>query len=537
MPLWLVFTFALLVFAGSSLFILLSRVRDWRAAILLGWLAATGLLMAATLRAQLVIGGQWFGAGHAWLTQMAISGLTVAAALFSHRVFQRDMATGLPNRTVLLARLRRSLHQARRRDASLTLLLLKLDRVKHVKHSMGKAISDRVLQRVALRLPACVGNDDFIARTSWNEFAVLLANVAYHDAEAIAARIRERLADPVVLDGHDLMVGGRIGVAHATATTHHSPTDLMREADLAMTHAKESGTFVEVFDRSMLDRVYHRVRLESSLHGAIDRDELVVHYQPIVDLRDESITGLEALVRWRHPDWGLLLPNDFIPIAEETGLIDLIGLWVLEEACRQMVAWRTAAAEVGLSVHVNLSARQFRRPALVHRIATILQRTGLPPAGLGLEITETVIMEDVERTSAMLGELSALGVHLQIDDFGTGYSSLAYLQRLPVNAVKIDRSFIAAMRGNDDNAKIVRAIVGLAQALDLKVIAEGVETAEHSVLLRSLGCTLAQGDYFSPAVDVTAASELVRRGRTRARHGPRSAEPSLKERGSRARSA
>ena len=511
----LLLVFVLLTIAGGLLFMLLTRVRDWRAGIIVAWLAATALLMAATVQGQLDSSATWFGGGPRWLSQLAISGLTLAAAVFSQQAFQRDSLTGLPNRTFFVGRLRRAMRRLKPGgNSALAVLSLNLDRFNAVNRSLGREVGDKLLIDIAKRLPTCIDPGDTVARTGGDEFVFLLHNAGRSDAVAAAERIQQQLSRPTVLDGHEVVTGCSIGIALGSTSLRQRPADLLRDADVAMSRAQELGTAVQVFDPSMRDRAVGRLAMESSLRGAVGRGELTVHYQPIVSLRDGRIVGFEALVRWRHPAWGLLLPDDFIPIAEETGLVSSIGLWVLEEACRQMAAWRTrSAVATGALIHVNLSARQFMHPALVGQIADILARTALSPGALGLEITESVIMEDVRLASTMLSELRSLGVQLQIDDFGTGYSSLASLQRLPVDTLKIDRSFVSTMQVNDGNTKIVRAIVSLARELELGVVAEGVECAEHVSALLALGCEMGQGNYFGEAAGPAAMDPCLTTGR------------------------
>ncbi len=507
--------FVLLTIAGGLLFMLLTRVRDWRAGIIVAWLVATALLMAATVQGQLDLSATWLGGGPRWLSQLAISGLTLAAAIISQQAFQHDSLTGLPNRTFFVARLRRAVRRLKPgENSAFAVLSLNLDRFKAVNQSLGREVGDKLLIDIAKRLPACIDPGDMVARMGGDEFFFLLHNAGRSDAVAAAEHIHQQLSRPTVLDGHEVVAGCSIGIALGSISLRQRPADLLRDADVAMSRAQELGTAVQVFDRSMRDRAVERLAIESSLRGAVGRGELTVHYQPIVGLRDGRIVGFEALVRWRHPEWGLLLPDDFIPIAEETGLINSIGLWVLEEACRQMAAWQTRSASVtGALIHVNLSSRQFMHQALVGQIADVLARTALSPGALGLEITESVIMEDVRLASTMLSELRSLGVRLQIDDFGTGYSSLASLQRLPVDTIKIDRSFVSTMQTNDDNTKIVKAIVSLARELELRVIAEGVECCEHVSALLALGCETGQGNYFGEAAGPAAMDPFLRTGR------------------------
>jgi diguanylate cyclase (GGDEF)-like protein len=375
-------------------------------------------------------------------------------------------------------------------------LFLDLDHFKDVNDSRGHDAGDRLLIAVAARLRAAVGERDTVARLGGDEFAVHLAGVTDPGAAARAAdRLLAALAAPFSLDGQVLTTGGSVGIAIADAA-YARPEELLRDADLALYRAKAAGRGgYALFDPAMHARLLDRLALEGDLARATERDELRVYYQPMVALSSGRVTYLEALVRWQHPVRGLVAPGDFIPLAEETGLIVPLGRRILATACRQVVAWGRAYPDTpppGLAV--NLSPRQFRDPGLVDGVQAILAETGLAAARLTLEVTESVAMERVEETLATLAALRALGVRLALDDFGTGHSSLAYLRELPLDTLKIDRSFF---RDTPQNRVIVRAVTALAHGLGLAVTAEGLETAGQVAWARAAGCDRGQGYYFA----------------------------------------
>jgi predicted signal transduction protein with EAL and GGDEF domain len=350
-----------------------------------------------------------------------------------------------------------------------------------------------------------------VARVGGDEFAILLDQVQ-HDADPaiVAARILERLSEPFHLDGHRMFVSASIGIAlsHAGA----SPEDLLSNADTAMYSAKANGKGrFEFFDEAMRQRTVNRFEIETGLRKAIDENQLVLHYQPIISTVDDRIRGFEALVRWNHPERGMIPPGEFIPVAEESDLIVLLGRWVLRESCRQMAEWHRRFSGVpSLTVNVNVSSRQLCDPHLIADVEAALTESGLNPAFLALEVTESSIMGNTEQTLATLDRLRAMNVRLEIDDFGTGYSSLSYLQRLPFGTLKIDRSFIRDLSAGSDSLDIAKAIVEMAHSLRLEVIAEGVETEEQLCLLRGLGCNYVQGFLFSKPVPSGSAASLYR---------------------------
>ncbi len=422
-----------------------------------------------------------------------------------------DTLTGLPNRSLFMDRVTHALGWARPDDATpLAVLLLDLDRFKVINESLGHAVGDQLLAAVGRRLNEALRPADTIARLGGDEFAVLVDGLAGEAAaEGLARRMVEALATPFLVEGRDTYVSASVGVALSRAGSQ-SAADLLREAEIALYRAKaDAGDRVSLFHPRMSASSMERLELELDLRRAVERDELRVHYQPLIDLRTGRTVGHEALVRWQHPTRGLLPPLSFIPLAEETGLILTIGDVVLAEACRQARAWQLldpALAE--LVVSVNLSARQFARPDLAARIAAVLARTGLAPETLELEITESLAMSDAEATGVTLRALHELGVRVVLDDFGTGYSSLAYLSRLPLDVIKVDRSFVAGLHDSATNLAIVRAVVGLAQGLGISVTAEGIEREDQLEVLRELGCDRGQGFLFArprPADEAGAA--------------------------------
>jgi diguanylate cyclase (GGDEF)-like protein/PAS domain S-box-containing protein len=416
----------------------------------------------------------------------------------AHEVLH-DRLTGLANRALFVDRLHQSLARTARRESLLAVLFVDLDRFQLVNDSLGHEAGDCLLVEVAARLQGVLRSGDTAARFGGDEFTLLCEEVVDEaQATAIADRVLAVLSVPFLLDGSSLHLTGSVGIVLSDGANDVLPTDLLRDADAAMHRAKDLGKArYELFDERLRARAVARFQTESALHAAIAQGQLRVHYQPEVCLKTGRILGAEALVRWLHPDNGLVPPDEFIPLAEETGLIEQIGTWVLREACWQAARWRDAGGDAQpFEVWVNLSPRQLT-PSLVAVVAGVLEDTGADPAQLGLEVTETALLGDAEAAIGILTELRALGVRIVIDDFGTGYSSLAYLRRLPVHGVKIDKSFVASLGTSREDAAIVAAVVGMASALGLRTIAEGVETRAQLDQVVRLGCDAAQGYYFA----------------------------------------
>jgi diguanylate cyclase (GGDEF)-like protein len=406
-----------------------------------------------------------------------------------------DALTGLPNRTLLADRVGQAIARAHRSGGKLAVLFLDLDRFKNVNDSFGHAVGDMLLTAVSARLTASRREEDTVARLGGDEFIVSIPDVAdAAEAESVAARILSDLAKPFTINGHQLHADVSIGIALYPRDGDTAET-LMRNADTAMYHAKESGRGnYQFFSEQLTERVSRRLSTETNLRRALERGEFTVHYQPLMNLATGRVDGAEALLRWPQQDDRLVSPVEFIPIAEETGLIVPLGEWVLLEACAQAQAWQ--AMHPGLRIAVNLSARQFRQKNLIGMIEQVLGESRLHPSLLELELTEGMLMHNVEEATHILARLDEIGVRLAIDDFGTGYSSLSYLKRFPIHTLKIDRSFVRDISTDPDDAAIVTAIVAMARSLNLRVTAEGVETEEQAAFLRSLTCDQAQGFHF-----------------------------------------
>jgi diguanylate cyclase (GGDEF)-like protein len=416
-----------------------------------------------------------------------------------HNAFH-DGLTGLANRALFIDHLKLALGRAERHEAyRFAVLFLDLDRFKSVNDSLGHTVGDQLLVAIARRLETIVRPGDTVSRLGGDEFTVLLDDLKDADeAEAVAERLQRELAMPFNLGGHEVFVTVSIGVA-VSGDGYPRPEDILQDADTAMYRAKRLGKARhEVFEQGMRAHAADVLGLERDLRQAIERRELFLEYQPIVSLGTGVLRGFEALVRWRHPERGVIPPLKFIPIAEETGQIIPLGIWVLEEACRQMRRWQDVSpAGEPLTMSVNLSGKQFMQSDLLEQIQGVLRETGLDPRSLKLEITETVVMENIDTATRTLEQLRALGVELSIDDFGTGYSSLSYLQSFPVSTLKIDRSFVSRMTESDGTAEIVRTIMRLARSLGMDVVAEGVETEGQRARLTDMECEFGQGYYFS----------------------------------------
>ena len=427
-----------------------------------------------------------------------------------------DQLTGLHNRVLFVDRLDLAIRRTKRHpERSFAVLFVDLDRFKVVNDSLGHQVGDELLVAVAERLRTCVRPEDTVARQGGDEFTVLLEEIG-DEAEAVlvAERIQEAIKRPFAVRGTEVFTTASIGIAPAAA--HYTRAEeVLRDADIAMYRAKSLGkSRHELFHAGMHASAVALLELESDLRRAAERDELRLHYQPIVDLASGALIGFEALLRWEHPQRGLVYPDQFVGVAEETGLIVEIGWWTLREACRQMNQWQERwDEERRLTLSVNISGRQFGHPAVVQRVREALDASGLPARCLALEITESVVMDESEQAAGRLEALRALGLQLHIDDFGTGYSSLSYLHRFPVHTLKIDRSFVGRIGPQGENAEIVRTITRLAHNLGLKVIAEGVETPEQCLHLRNMLCHYGQGYHFSEPADAAGALAMIAAGR------------------------
>lgn len=423
-----------------------------------------------------------------------------------------DSLTGLPNRVLFSDRLERAIVRLRREpDRHFAVLFLDLDRFKVINDSLGHEVGDQLLIAVAVRLQESVRPNDTVARLGGDEFTVLLEPIEHEQqAEQVAERIQHALSAPLYLQGHKIVISSSIGIAYSSSG-YAQPADLIRDADTAMYHAKLRGKACYVrFDPSMHTEALAKLQLEQDLRLALERNEFRLFYQPIVLLRTGAIVGFEALIRWQHPQRGLLAPGEFLPLAEETGLIVPMTWWVLEEACRQMQRWHEQTpTEPRLSMSVNLSGRIFSQPDLIERLQHILDQTGLPPQYLKLEITEHTFIEFGSFTNNLLEGIRNLGVELCIDDFGTGYSSLSYLHTFPVNVLKIDRSFVNRLDAKSSQGDIVQTIIQLAHNLNMEVVAEGIETSEQFEQLKQLACSHGQGWLFAPALSEAEAQVLI----------------------------
>ncbi|MFA6904219.1 MAG: EAL domain-containing protein [Gallionellaceae bacterium] len=421
---------------------------------------------------------------------------------------QHDYLTDLPNRLMLSDRLVQSISLARRHNKKLALLFIDLDHFKHINDSLGHPIGDKLLQSVAQRILTCVRDSDTVSRQGGDEFILLLSEIDQDsDAASSAAKILASLSEPYCIDEHNLNITLSIGISVFPGDGEDGET-LLKNSDVAMYHAKENGrNNFQFFKKDMNDLSVEKLSLESNLRLALTRNEFFLHYQPKVNLQTGAITGAEALIRWQHPTHGLLYPKQFIPIAEKSGLIVPIGQWVLHEACRQAKSWQNAGL-LPTPVAVNISAAEFRSANFIAGIRAILAETGLEPRYLEIELTEGVLVQDVELSLARLREIRAMGIHLAIDDFGTGYSSLSRLSQFPIDSLKIDQSFVQDIATDVSDAAIVSAVIGMGNNLRLRVSAEGVETKKQLAFLQAKQCDEGQGLYFSPPVDADAFARL-----------------------------
>jgi diguanylate cyclase (GGDEF)-like protein/PAS domain S-box-containing protein len=426
-----------------------------------------------------------------------------------------DPLTNLPNRALFMNRLAHAIEQGkRRRNYSFAVLFLDLDRFKMINDSLGHSVGDQMLIEAARRLELCLRPGDTIARLGGDEFTILLNDLKdFTYLTHIAERIQKVLMTPFNLNGEEVFTSASIGIA-TNSRTYNRPEEILRDADTAMYRAKLLGKAqYALFDTGMHVEAMRRLQLETDLRRALERQEFRIHYQPIIALGNGEITGFEALLRWQHPYRGLIGPAEFIPVAEETGLIIPIGQWVLREACRQMHLWQAQYdSNCGLTVSVNVSPKQLAQPDLADQVRRILAETGLEASSLRLEITESAIMENTESARQLLAQLKEMEVQLYMDDFGTGYSSLSNLSRFPVDTLKVDRSFVKDLSDYGESSDILWTIVTLARNLGMHVIAEGVETAEQLAQLRALKCECAQGYFFSEPQEGRVARALISMG-------------------------
>ncbi len=429
---------------------------------------------------------------------------------FRHAAFH-DSLTDLPNRNFFIETLKSCLEKSRiDKNFKFAVLFLDINRFKTINDSLGHSTGDRLILHVAKRLATAVRENDLVARFSGDEFAFILNDIEHLDnARYFAERIEEKISEPFSLSGRQIFISFSIGIAIGN-DEYEAAQDILRDADIAMYHAKDSEKAFVVFDKNMHTRAVSLLQLETDLRMAIERGELIMYYQPIINLDTMRLAGFESLIRWNHPTRGLVPPNEFIPVSEATGFIIPLTLWILETSCRQTVEWQNKnAANKNLIVSVNLSGKHFAQKNLVGQIREIIQKTGINPACVKLELTESAVMENVESVILMMKQIRELGIQLSIDDFGTGYSSLSYLHRFPINTLKVDRSFVSAIKNTSENGEIVRTVVTLAKTLGLNVVAEGIETIHQLQQLRVLGCEYGQGYLFSRPIAAEEAEKLL----------------------------
>jgi diguanylate cyclase (GGDEF)-like protein len=428
---------------------------------------------------------------------------------FRHAAFH-DSLTALPNRSFFSNQLKVLINSYKEKDAKkFAVLFLDLNRFKTVNDSLGHSVGDLLLVNVAKRLQSVVRKGDEVARFGGDEFAVILGNVQdVSQVIKLVERIQTKLSTPFNLNGRRIFSSSSIGIALSNPE-YENADDILRDADIAMYNAKEKGESYAIFDQAMHTKVVGLMQTESDLRYAIERDEFCLHYQPIIDLSSTELIGFEALIRWNHPERGMVSPAEFIPLSEDTGLVIPMTFWVIREVCKQLNNWQKQSPfRKLLTISVNISGKHFAEPDLVSQIRQILDETAINPLGLKLEITESSVMANAESAIEMLKELKALGLQLSIDDFGTGYSSLSYLHRFPTDTLKVDRSFVNKMEVGGENREIVKTIVSLAKALNMKVVAEGIETVDQYHLLKNLNCEYGQGFLFSRPVPEPEAKTM-----------------------------
>ena len=455
---------------------------------------------------------------------LAVGVVAIIAYAFSNSLDQayratrfdamHDSLTGLPNRALFLDRLWQCIERKDRERRLDAVLFMDLDSFKVINDSLGHRAGDELLVEVARRLESCLRARDTAARLGGDEFTVLLEGIdGPEDAVRVAQRIADELTVPFVLGEHEVVVTTSIGIA-LNAAASALPDDVMRDADVAMYEAKSEGKArFKVFNEEMYEKALRRLELENELRRAIEGGELRVHYQPKISLENGTIVGMEALARWEHPERGLIPPDEFIPLAEETDLIHPLGAWVLGEACGRAREWQDRYPHVGdLVMSVNISAKQFQQPELVADLTRILEQSGLAPHHLQLEITESVVTEDMDFTTRVMRELKELGVQLSIDDFGKGYSSLTSLKKFPLDDLKIDRSFVEDLGKSAQDAAIAKLVIDLAHVVGMQAVGEGVETTEQLRQLQNMGCDVVQGYYFYRPLTTDDATELLARG-------------------------
>jgi len=429
---------------------------------------------------------------------------------FRHAAFH-DNLTNLPNRNFFIEKLSFLLEKSKHKpDSKFAVLFLDLNRFKTINDSLGHSAGDRLILNVAKRLSGLLRKGDLAARFSGDEFGVILNDISsIDDAVEFAETVRRKLLTPFTISRRQVFTSVSIGIA-VSDPSYTEAENILRDADIAMYYSKERNKTHVVFDQTMHTRAVTLLQLETDLRHAVENDELLVYYQPIIDLATMELTGFEALMRWNHPQRGLVPPGEFIPIAEETNFIVPLTLWILQKSCAQLVEWqRRSSLNKNLMMSVNLSGKHFAQPDIVEQIRWIIKETGVNPACLKLEITESAIMENAESTIAMLKDLRALGIRLSIDDFGTGYSSLSYLHRFPIDTLKVDRSFVSTMEDGTENGEIVRTIIALAKTLNLDVVAEGIESIHQLHQLKILGCEYGQGYLFSRPVSTEDAQAIL----------------------------